>query len=93
MIILTDEPEATEITARILATQDGLNVKMTLPSERKNQRQREYVARNKDIVYVRQVEYCEKYALSEKAKATRAAWREKNREKIRERDNARNKFK
>jgi hypothetical protein len=93
MIILLDEPEAIDMLEKTKLSQVGLNVRQVLPNERKNARQREYVARNKDVIYERQKPYCEKYAQSEKAKATRAAWREKNREKIREYDNARNKLK
>jgi len=89
MIILNDEPEAIDVFLRTIASQDGLNGKLTLPSERKNQRQREYVTSNKTEVYARQVPYTEAYAKTAKAKATRAAWRDKNRAKFAEQHLAR----
>lgn len=89
MLVLYDEPEAEEILAKTKESQVGMV--FVNPVEvrrlRHNERQRAYVERNREKVYAKNAVYDRtKYERSEKRKQTAAAWREKNREKIREYD-------
>lgn len=80
MIVLLDEPEAEGIRARALESQKGLKPEVYCDTVKA--RKYDWVDANRAKVYELNKKYAPKYVASEKAKATRKAWREANKEKI-----------